>query len=58
MNGELYWKWAVRTLGLLGFVTLLVLFAIGREVPTAFLVLIGGMIGLEPIINWQRKGTE
>jgi len=56
MNPELYWKWAVRTVGLLGFLTLLIMFALGREIPTAFLVLVGGMIGLEPILNWRGKG--
>lgn len=52
------WKWSVRGLGLLGFATLLVLFATGREIPTAFIVLIGGMIGLEPIVNWQQKANS
>jgi hypothetical protein len=57
-NGELIWRWAVRILGAVGFVTLLVLLSLDREINVAWIVLIGSMIGLEPIINWQERNRN
>lgn len=58
MNGksDALWRWMLRGMGVIGFFTLLTLFALGREVPVWWISLIGAMFGLDGLGGLLRKG--
>lgn len=49
-RAETAWKWALRGLGVFGFI---VLVAFWRDAPVAFYVLLGGLLGLPNVISYQ-----
>lgn len=49
------WRWIVRILGVVGFVTLLAVFTLGREVPAAWIFLVGGLLGLDGLAGVLKK---
>lgn len=48
-RGEEAWRWTLRVLGVLLLLTLLVLFAAGREINAVWLFLDGGLLGLDAL---------
>ena len=49
-RSELIWKWVLRALGVAGFTYLIVSDA---NAPVAFYVLLGGLLGLPNVIQYQ-----
>lgn len=49
-SAETFWKWLLRALGVIGFGFLLVT---DPDAPVAFYVLLGGLLGLPNVIQYQ-----
>lgn len=53
-KGDQLWRWMLRLLGVIGFLTLLVVFVLGREVNAVWLFLVGGLLGLDGLAGALR----